>query len=74
MRGTKDKMVISLPTSVVERLTTMAEEREMTVERLVAELVELGFVSLTKDADPPALDPWSRGYDVFNTEHSVRKT
>lgn len=61
MRGKREYLEVEIPIQLVRTLRVMAEEREMTMDQCLAELLEIGLISLRHDR--PALDTWKNMRD-----------
>lgn len=53
MKKKTTPFTVKIPANLATSLTRMADEREMSVEKLIVELVEIGVMDLKKN--PPAL-------------------
>jgi len=67
MKKTVIEARLSIPAGLAVRLKAMAAEREMTMNALLSQLVQVGEVSLRRD--PPELQAGARPGEV---DHSLR--
>ena len=67
MKKTVIEARLSIPAGLAARLKAMAAEREMTMNALLSQLVQVGEVSLRRD--PPELQAGARPGEV---EYSLR--
>jgi len=62
---------LKLPEDLATRLHSMAREREMTLNQLLSELVQVGVISLEKD--PPTLETGGRTGEGYVLSYPMRK-